>query len=136
MIAREEPQPAPNQIALLRVSPECVGIDAVQEHGDPATGARRRESRVADVARHGHDAWKSPEHPPIERIVDPAFPPTLFRSSRGTSRPGSPRSASQKPREQIRLVLVAVDDVDLWSLRASQRDQIERSNECRSRTST
>jgi hypothetical protein len=89
-------------------------VDGIQNDGHVARTRARVDQPIANLARHRDDVGTSSEHPSIARVVQQPFPPAVAGPPMRRGEWGDPQAATHLPREQIRLVVVCVDDVDAF----------------------
>ena len=96
----------------IRLAPERLRVDAVQDGGYPFPLCAGIHEPVRNLAGNGDDAWKPAEQPALRRIVEACLAGGLPGPAMGGRERHDPFGASQQKRQQIRLVVVPVHDID------------------------
>ena len=111
-------------------------VDAIVDNHDTVGTGSRPDELGFDRLRNGDDARETRQQPLFDRVIELFVPAVTGEPMRGGQRDDRLVSR-ERPGEQIRLVIVRVDDVDLArpdELRNA--GQIDGSNELRSMISS
>ncbi len=91
----------------------AVGSIAVEDHRHAFRPRTVAHQLLLDVGRHRDDARVAGEQPLVDRVVEPALPTALAGPSVRRRERHDPRAPSQEQSDQVRLVLVRVNQIDL-----------------------
>ena len=94
-----------------RLTPEQAMVDAIQNGRDPLGPGSMPDELVPDIARHGDQARISREHLLVERVVHEPLPPAVTGPSVCGGQRQHPRRPPEHQAEEVRLVVVRMNDV-------------------------
>ncbi len=108
-----ESEGGPHGRPARRIAPESLGVDAVEDGRHALRAGAAEEELAPDRFGDRDEPREAPEHPFVQGVIEPALAAAVPRPAVHRRYRDHPLRAREHPGQDVRLVIMGMDDADL-----------------------